>query len=150
VIFEAPARESHLLEAFRLDVCGYVCSGAQAPELLRAIREAAHGRRYVSPPFARRGAEIYFKKARAHPDTSYEDLTPRERDVVILAAQGLTSGMIGERLGIGRRTAESHRASGLRKLGIANQTELVLYALRHGIVTLDRHSALKPGPRLAP
>ena len=73
-------------------------------------------------------------KARNDP---YERLTLRERQVVHLAAEGLRNPAIAERLGISVRTAETHRARVLGKLGLRNQTELVRWALRRGVVTLD-------------
>jgi DNA-binding CsgD family transcriptional regulator len=73
-------------------------------------------------------------KARNDP---YALLTLRERQVVHLAAEGLRNPAIAERLGISVRTAETHRARVLAKLGLRSQTELVRWALRRGVVTLD-------------
>jgi DNA-binding CsgD family transcriptional regulator len=63
-------------------------------------------------------------------------LTAREREILPLAAAGITSAVIGRRLFISRRTVERHRANLMRKLGTSNQTELVCYALRRGILDL--------------
>ena len=67
----------------------------------------------------------------------YDTLTTRERQVLLLAAEGHTNSEIARRLSIGVRTAESHRASLLRKLGLRNQTELVQYAFRRGLLPLE-------------
>jgi two-component system, NarL family, response regulator NreC len=61
-------------------------------------------------------------------------LTARERGVLQLAAQGLSNGDIGDRLGISPRTAETHRANLLRKLGLQSQTELVRFAVARGLI----------------
>ncbi|MBV8518428.1 MAG: response regulator transcription factor [Acidobacteria bacterium] len=61
-------------------------------------------------------------------------LTPREREVLRFSAEGHSSAGIAQTLGISRRTVESHRASIHRKLGTASQAELILFALRHGLV----------------
>jgi DNA-binding CsgD family transcriptional regulator len=67
----------------------------------------------------------------------YETLTTREREVLLLAAEGLSNPEIAHRLSISARTAESHRANLLRKLGLRSQTELVRYAIRRGLVTAE-------------
>jgi len=65
---------------------------------------------------------------------AYDSLTMREREVLHLAAEGLTSAQIADRLSISPRTAETHRANSLRKLNIRGQTELVRYAIGRGIL----------------
>jgi DNA-binding NarL/FixJ family response regulator len=65
----------------------------------------------------------------------YGSLTTREREVLQLAAQGLTNPKIAERLSISPRTVETHRANLMRKLALANQSELVRFAIRKGILT---------------
>jgi DNA-binding CsgD family transcriptional regulator len=75
-----------------------------------------------------------------HPSTSpdhYETLTTRERQVLLLAAEGHTNPEISRLLSIGVRTVESHRASLMRKLGVRNQTDLVRYAFRRGLLSVD-------------
>ena len=72
-------------------------------------------------------------------------LTDREREILPLAAAGNTSSAIGRRFFISRRTVERHRANIMRKLEIANQTELVCYALRRGILELGETGLVTPG-----
>jgi len=64
----------------------------------------------------------------------------RERQVLLLAAEGLSNPQIAKRLAISVRTVESHRANLMRKLGVRNQTELVRYALRRGLLPLDHRA----------
>lgn len=137
VVFAGPARESYALEALRAGAAGYVVRSAVASELLKALREAAAGRRYLSPPLSTRLAHAQARRVRPQPSDPGDGLTPREREVLRLAVDGLTSARIGEHLGISRRTAESHRASVLAKLGLSNQTELILYAVRRGILPIE-------------
>ena len=137
VLFAAPLREHYLVEALRLAVAGYVLRSASPKELLRAIHEVAAGRRYFSPPLTPRMLAAQLRKAAATPADPFELLTPREREVLRLAAEGLSNAKIADRLGISRRTAETHRANLLGKLGLENQTELLLFALRRGVLPLD-------------
>jgi two-component system response regulator NreC len=137
ILFAAPLRESYLVEAMRLQVAGYVLRSAGPKELLRAIHETAAGRRYLSPPLSTRAIAAQMRKAAAQRADPYELLTPREREVLRLAAEGLPNAKIADRLGISRRTAETHRANLLGKLGLENQTELILFALRRGVLPLE-------------
>jgi DNA-binding NarL/FixJ family response regulator len=137
IILSMYSNEPFLLEALRNGASGYVLKGASAAELIRAIREVSAGRRYLSPPFTENAIESYVRKAKTAAADPYDSLTVREREVLHLAAEGLTSAEIAVRLGISPRTAESHRARILHKLGLNGQTELVRYALRRGVVPLE-------------
>ena len=90
-------------------------------------------------PLFRRPLESYARQAEAgqRPPDRYELLTAREREVLHLAAQGLANAAIGERLGISPRTAETHRANLLRKLGLQTQTDLVRFATDRGLLPGD-------------
>lgn len=137
VILTMHASEAYVIESLRSGACAYVLKDAGASELVRAIREAAAGRRYLSPPFSEQSIETYLRKAREAVHDPYETLTAREREVLHLAAEGLTSAEMAKRLFISPRTAETHRAHILRKLGLRGQTDLVRYALKRGVLPLD-------------
>ena len=134
LILSMHANEAYVLEALRNGAGGYVLKNASAPELVQAVRDVAAGRRYLSPPLSERAIEAYVQKAEAQPSDSYETLTTREREVLQLAAQGLSNPEIASRLGVSPRTVESHRANLMAKLNLHNQTELVRYALRRAIL----------------
>jgi DNA-binding CsgD family transcriptional regulator len=76
----------------------------------------------------------------------YETLTTREREVLHLAAEGLSNPAIGERLHISARTAEVHRAHIMEKLGLRNRTDLIAYALRRGLIASEAAGAVPPQP----
>lgn len=99
---------------------GYVLKGSAVKDLVLAIRIVASGGQYLSPG-ARRAAET-------------EDLSPREREVLTLLAEGHTSKEIGSILGISPRTAEHHRARVMEKLQIHDIPGLTRYAIRVGLV----------------
>jgi DNA-binding NarL/FixJ family response regulator len=134
VLLSMYASEAYVLEALRSGATGYVLKDSGAEELVQAVREAVAGRYYLSPPLSQRALESYKQKAEATNLDPYETLTFREREVLHLAAEGHTSGEIGVQLSISSRTAEAHRTNAMRKLGLHNQTDLVRYALRRGIL----------------
>ena len=139
VVLSMHAEEPFVLGALDHGASAYVLKDAGIAELLRAIREAARGRRYLSPPLSDKAVSAYLRRrsTAAVPDDPYEGLTPRERQVLHLAAEGLANAAIAERLGISARTAETHRARVLHKLGLRNQTDLVRWAIHRGIVPLE-------------
>ncbi|MBI2218757.1 MAG: response regulator transcription factor [Candidatus Rokubacteria bacterium] len=137
VVLSMHTDEAYVLEALRNGALAYVLKGSSAADLVTAVREAAAGRRYLSPPVTSRAIDACAERAPDAPLDVYDTLTPREREVLRLAAEGYTSTEIGARLGISPRTAETHRANLLRKLGLHTQTDLVRYAVKRGIVPLD-------------
>ena len=139
VVLSMHAEEPFVLGALDHGASAYVLKDAGIAELLRAIREAARGRRYLSPPLSDKAVSAYLrgKDTPGAPEDPYEGLTPRERQVLHLAAEGLANAAIAERLGISARTAETHRARVLHKLGLRNQTDLVRWAIHRGIVPLE-------------
>ncbi len=81
--------------------------------------------------------EAYIEQARAASLEPYETLTPREREVLQLTAEGKSSSETASRLHISHRTVENHRTHLMGKLGLKNHSELVRYALRRGLLSLD-------------
>jgi two-component system response regulator NreC len=137
VILSMYANEAYVLEALGNGALAYVLKDSSSADLIRAVREAAAGRRYLSPPLSDRAIEAYQEKARAAILDRYETLTTREREVLQLAAEGHTSAEIAARLGISPRTAETHRTHLMHKLGLHTQADLIRYALRRGIIPME-------------
>jgi DNA-binding NarL/FixJ family response regulator len=137
VFFTMYSNEAFVVEAFKHGALGYVLKCAEPHHVVSAIREAAAGRRYLSPPLTERMVADYLRKAKSVPFDPNETLTPREREVLQLAAEGNSSTAIAARFRISPRTVEMHRANLMRKLGLRNQTELVRYALRRGIIAAE-------------
>lgn len=104
-------------------------------EILKAIREVLHGRRYLSPPLSERAIQVYAERLIETGDP-YHSLTEREREIFYLTAEGRTLQEIAERLFISPRTVETHRANVMRKLGLRSQAELIRYAFEKGLVPL--------------
>ncbi|HET9659218.1 MAG TPA: response regulator transcription factor [Thermomicrobiales bacterium] len=128
--------EPYVLEALRHGALAYVLKGSATTELVDAVHAVAAGKRFLSAPLNERALEVYAGRSgdlAQRPDR-YDLLTHREREVLQLAAQGMTNAEIGERLAISTRTAETHRANFMRKLGLQSQTELVRFAVNRGFL----------------
>lgn len=135
VILSMHSSEAYVLEALRNGASGYLLKQSSEEDLVTGLRLVMQGQRYLSPPLSERALEAYFEKAsRGTIHDPYDDLTEREREVLHLAAEGLSTVEIGGRLSISPRTVETHRANLMDKLGLHTQTELVRYALRRGII----------------
>ena len=130
--------EGFVLEALAKGVSAYVLKDSSSSDLIQAVREAAAGRRYLSPPLSDRAIEAYQQIARAGTLDKYETLTTREREVLQLSAEGHTNSEIATRLGISVRTAETHRSRLMHKLGAHTQADLIRYALRRGIIPMEK------------
>ncbi len=137
VVLSSYDREDYVLGALRGGARGYVLKDSCVVELVRAVREVAAGRRYLSPSLSQRVIDAYVQKAGAAASDAYEALTAREREVLHLAAEGQANAVIASRLSLSSRTVEAHRASLMRKLGLQTQTDLIRYALRRGILPME-------------
>jgi DNA-binding NarL/FixJ family response regulator len=124
--------QSFVTSALQAGASGYVIKDAAARELLDAIKVVAGGDVYLSPAVA--GAVV--EAMRSPSKKSEPQLTPRERDVLRLVAEGLTSKEVATKLGITRKTVEGHRAAIMDKLAVRHVAGLTKYAIRHHLTTL--------------
>jgi two-component system, NarL family, response regulator NreC len=134
VILSMHKDESYVLEALKNGAAGYVLKDSSADELVKAVREAIANRLYLSPPLSDSAIEVYAQTAGGEATAPYNSLSTREREVLQLAAEGHTNAEIGKRLFISPRTVEIHRANMMQKLSLHNQTDLIRYALKRGIL----------------
>jgi DNA-binding NarL/FixJ family response regulator len=137
IVLSMHANDAYVVEALRNGAAGYVLKQADARALIDAIRRVRGGGRYLSPPLSEEKLERWEQEAKAGPFDLYDTLSTREREVLQLAAEGFTSAEIGERLTIGKRTVETHRANLQRKLGVKTQADLVRFAVKKGLVGVD-------------
>lgn len=124
--------KSYVLKALQGGVKGYVLKSQAAVDLIRAIQEIRSGLVYISPGVAASVVEAYLDKT----DVGSDPLTPRERQILQLVAEGKTTKEIARLLSISFKTAESHRNRVMKKLDIHNVTGLVHYAIRCGLMQL--------------
>jgi DNA-binding NarL/FixJ family response regulator len=137
VVLSMHSSNAFVAEALKNGATGYVLKGSCEEDLVHAVREASAGRRFLSAPVTERAIEAYIEQSRAAELDPHETLTPREREVLQLAAEGKTSSETAARLHVSHRTVENHRANLMRKLGLQNQSELVRYALRRRLIPLE-------------
>jgi len=130
ILLTRHADNHYVVEALRAGVSGYLLKTRAASDLVAAIREVSCGAFYVSPGLSRDVVKSFLENKNCKADP----LTPRERAVLQLIAEGKSTKLVGVILGISVKTAESHRARLMSKLGIHETATLVRYAIRQGVI----------------
>ena len=133
ILLSVHADPPMIQNAVSLGVDGYLLKNARSSEILSAIRAVTRGGSYFSPPVARE-IVAQIRKPRDPTEQPFSLLSGREREVLHLIAEGLSAKEIAVRLGISTKTVEAHRTSLMRKLEVRKATELVRYAVRHGLI----------------
>jgi DNA-binding NarL/FixJ family response regulator len=122
--------KGYVLQAMKAGAKGYVLKTEAAEDLIRAIREISRGEVYLSPSVAASVVEAYLDES----DVPTDPLTPRERQILQLIAEGNTTREIAQQLNISFKTAESHRNHIMKKLDLHDVAGLVRYAIQRGLV----------------
>jgi DNA-binding NarL/FixJ family response regulator len=130
VLLTMHTEEHHIVAAFKAGIRGYVVKTQAVEDLVQAIREVGRGEIYLSSGVSRVVVEAYLAGSKRPSDP----LTPRERQVVQLVAEGKTSKEIAALLGLTVKSAESYRTRIMEKLDIHDTAGLVRYAIRQGLV----------------
>lgn len=120
--------------AMRAGATGYVLKDADPEEVVSAIRSAAHGESPLDPRVVRRLMQE-FTPAKPKPESTQEQLSEREIEVLKLVARGYSNQLIAEHLIISPKTAKTHVSNILSKLGLASRTQAAVYALKEGLVS---------------
>jgi two-component system response regulator NreC len=127
--------ESYVFQLLRLGAAGYVLKRAAATDLVEAVRAAARGEAFLYPAVARSVVQDYLDRMRTGEGTGrYDGLTDREREILVLIAEGLTNSQIADRLFISVKTVQTHRAHIMEKLDLHDRSLLVRYAVRKGLI----------------
>jgi len=134
VILTMHADVSLATEAIQAGASGYLLKQSAAEELTTALREVLRGRAYITPVIAKEVLEVLRQGIVASTERLAIKLTPREREVLQLVAEGKSAKEIATLLEISTRTAEFHKYNLQGKLGLKTTAELTQYAVRHGIV----------------
>jgi len=137
IILSAHANEEYVLRALRSGAAGYMLKDAAAEELALAIKAVAQNHTYLSPSVSRTVIESYLSRA-AGDEGPIEILTPRQREILQLIAEGKNTKEIAGTLGISIKTAEAHRSQLMGRLGIHDVAGLVRFAVRIGLVSVER------------
>lgn len=126
--------ERYVVSALQNGADGFVLKDANTSDLLQAVRIAMAGQCFLSPSLTKRAVQGYIKHCQTSEMDGYDKLTSREREVMRLSLEGLTSAQIAGRLGISARTVETHRANLMHKLELHSHAELVAYVNKHKII----------------
>jgi DNA-binding NarL/FixJ family response regulator len=124
----------HVAEALRLGAWGYLLKGSASSEVLQAVETVASGRRFLSPQAAEFAASV-LTDAGARP--AEESLSPRERQILLMVAQGATSNAIGEAMHLSPKSVDTYRSRLMKKLGLHDIAGIVKWAIREGLISLD-------------
>lgn len=126
--------KEYILAAIKAGATGYVPKRALGSELVSAVRAIYQQDSYLYPSAAAAVIESYRQKGEEDP---YDRLTAREREILKLIAEGHTSREIADMLFVSLSTVVGHRAKIMEKLGLKNRTELVKYAMRKGLISME-------------
>lgn len=125
------AEEQYALVALQAGARGYIAKDAEPAELVRAIRCVAAGGQYLS---ARAASQVSGQLEGRDDRPAHHRLTVREHQIMEMMLKGLSLTAIGDEMLISVKTVSTHRSNILDKLGVASTAELVLYAVRHGLI----------------
>jgi DNA-binding NarL/FixJ family response regulator len=127
-------------EAFRAGAAGYLLKRSAASELLTAIREVLKGNHYVSPLVTRNALDLFISSSKTGGSKLADRLTPRQREVLQLVAEGRSRKEIATSLSISVKTVEFHKATLMRELNLRTVADFTLYAIEHGMIASQRSS----------
>lgn len=136
VIFSVHSDEGYVLKALKAGARGYLLKDAAEADIIHAVRVVHAGKAFFSPEISRMLVEDYVRQLQARGvDDSYELLTTREREILQLLAEGKSNKDIAALLNLSVYTVETHRSHILQKLNLHSLPELILYAVRKGVIS---------------
>ena len=136
VMLSMHSDEGYVLRALKAGARAYLLKDSAEADLARAIRAVVAGKSFFSPAVGKVLLEDYMRKLeRTGAEDSYELLSPREREILQLVAEGKSSKDVANLLSLSVYTVETHRANIMQKLHLRNIPELILYAVRKGVIS---------------
>jgi DNA-binding NarL/FixJ family response regulator len=136
LILSMHADEAYIIQALKAGARGYMLKDSADTDLIRGVRAVAAGKSFFSPAVAKVMLDDYVRHlAESGITDRFESLSEREREIFQLIAEGHSNKAIAELLSISPATVETHRAHILQKLDVHNAAELVLYAVRRGVIS---------------
>jgi two-component system response regulator NreC len=130
--------EEYIFQILNAGANGYLVKETAFQDLISAIKAVYKNEAFMSPSISKKVINSYIKRAQNDEEETCEVLTTREREILQLIAEGNSSKKIAELLFISPKTVETHRTHIMNKLNIHNRTGLVKYAIRKGIVEVDK------------
>jgi two-component system, NarL family, response regulator NreC len=136
IIVSIHSDEGYVLRALKAGAKGYLLKASPEGDILNAVRAVAAGQAYLSPEISRLLVEEYVREMRFRGvEDSYDLLSIREKEILQLLASGSTNRQVAELIHVSLATVETHRTNIFQKLGIHSLPELILYAVRKGLLT---------------
>jgi DNA-binding NarL/FixJ family response regulator len=129
--------QNAVVDILRVGASGYVVKNASGEELMDAIRMVARGAIYISPQIAGTVLEDFRKRPPASSSPEFASLSPREREVLQLMAEGKSTKQIASALNASKKTIDNHRAHLMSKLNVSTLAELIKYAIREGLTSVN-------------
>jgi DNA-binding NarL/FixJ family response regulator len=145
LILSGLGHEDQVRKALQAGASGYVLKSSSAEELLLAIKTVSQSNTYLSQSLAEGDRLRTYLMAGDSKSSRESSLSPREREVLQLIAEGYTTRAIAERLFISVKTVEAHKEHIVQKLGVRGSAELIRYAIRKGLIFVDTDSELGMG-----
>jgi DNA-binding NarL/FixJ family response regulator len=135
VVLSMHSDESYILRALKSGARGYLLKDSAEADLIGAVRAVAAGKAFFSPAVSKVLADDYIRQIRQKGvEDSYELLTTRERELLQLVAEGRSTKEIASQLNLSPHTVDTHRGNIMHKLNVHSVPELILYAVRRGII----------------
>jgi len=136
VILSMHSDEGYVLRALKAGARGYLLKESPEADFIQAVRSVSEGKAYFSPAVSRMLVEDYIRQLQDKDiEDSYDLLTPRERELLQLIAEGKSNKDIANMLNLSLYTVETHRSNILEKLNLHSVPELILYAVRKGVIS---------------
>jgi DNA-binding NarL/FixJ family response regulator len=136
VMLSMHSDESYVLRALKAGARGYLLKDSAEADLIKAVHAVAGGKSFFSPAVSRVLLDDYVRKLRrSGAEDAYDLLTPRECEVLQLIAEGKSNKDVANLLNLSVYTVESHRSNLMAKLSLHGLPELILYAVRKGIIS---------------
>jgi two-component system, NarL family, response regulator NreC len=136
VILSMHSDESYVLRALKAGAKGYLLKDSAESDLIRAVHAVAGGKSFFSPAVSKVLLDDYVRKLqRSGAEDAYDLLTPREREILQLIAEGNSNKDVANLLNLSVYTVETHRSNIMEKLNLRGIPELILYAVRKGIIS---------------
>lgn len=136
VILSMHSDEAYVLRALKAGARGYLLKEAAESDLISAIRAVQQGKAFFSPAVSKVLVQDYIRQLQDRDiDDTYELLTPRERELLQLFAEGKSNKDVANMLNLSVYTVETHRGNMMEKLGLHTVPELILYAVRKGVIS---------------
>jgi DNA-binding NarL/FixJ family response regulator len=136
IILSMHSDESYVLKALKAGARGYLLKDSSESDVMNAVRAVNAGKAYFSPEISRLMADDYLRQMQQRGvEDSYELLTSREREILQMLAEGKSNKDVANLLNLSLHTVETHRGNILQKLNLHSVPELILYAVRKGIVS---------------